>query len=49
MVIPITYLHTAFVKTCCYLNAPFITEGSGGSDARAKAANISIIKLIQNN
>jgi hypothetical protein len=49
MVIPITYLHTAFVNTYCFLNEPliFITDGRGGSDARANAANTSIIKLSQ--
>ena len=42
-----TCLHTDFVKTYWSLNAPFITDGSGGSEARASAAKVSMIMLIQ--
>jgi hypothetical protein len=45
--IPITYLHTDFVKTYWSLKVPFITAGSGGSVAKAIAAKVSIIMFIQ--
>lgn len=45
--IPITCLHTDFVNTYWFLNAPFITDGSGGSVARAIAAKVSIIMFTQ--
>jgi hypothetical protein len=45
--IPITCLHTDFVKTYWSLKAPFITDGSGGSVAKAIAAKVSIIMFIQ--
>jgi hypothetical protein len=45
--IPIIYLQTTLVRTCWSLKEPLIIDERGGSVAKANAANVSIIILIQ--